>query len=125
MEAKFTFPKKHRLKDRAVIEMLFAQGNSVTHYPLKLLFLPYPFKDEAPAKFGVVVPKRNLKKAVQRNKVKRQLKECLRLQKPFIFNNIEHSHAFFILYLDKKVPVYHDLEQKMIRLFQKFLSQNP
>ena len=74
-------------------------------------------------KAGVSVPKRNFRKAVERNRIKRLMREAYRLNKQRIFNNIEGNFAFLILYLGKDLPSYTDVETSLDRVFQKFLKE--
>ncbi len=119
----FSFPKKEKLKSRKQIETLFATGRSVNHFPLKLIFLKTAFSDGAATKTMVVVPKKNIKSAVKRNRVKRLLREAYRLNRQHTFNNIEGNFALAILYLGKEMPDYQLISHKMVGLLQKFLKK--
>ena len=119
----FTFPKKEKLKSKKVIEKLFEEGKSVSCYPIKLLYLNTSLPAEVKIQAGVVVPKKNFKSAVKRNRIKRLLREGYRLNKPLIFNNIEGNYALLFLYLDKKLPQYAHIESTMVALMQKFIKQ--
>ena len=115
----FRFPKNERLKSKEKIASLFSEGKSLTKYPLKIFYL----EEEGEAAFPKVafsVPKRSFRKAVQRNRVKRLLREVYRLNKGRYFNNIEGNFAFLILYLGKEVPDFNGLEAKMHLLFEEF-----
>ncbi len=119
----FSFPKKEKLKSKKHIEALFGTGSSVNNYPLKLIYLKTDFADGSAAKTMVVVPKKNIKSAVKRNRVKRLLREAYRLNRQDTFNNIEGSFALAILYLGKEMPDYPLIANKMVRVFQKFLKK--
>ena len=122
--ADFSFSKNEKLKSKKQIELLFKEGNSVSVYPLKLIFLALEdTKDNQQTKTGVTVPKRSFKSAVQRNRIKRVLRECYRLNKHIIFNNIEGDFTLLFLYLGKETPSYTLLEKKMRELMQKFSDQ--
>ncbi|MDO6516123.1 ribonuclease P protein component [Zobellia uliginosa] len=120
----FTFPKKEKLKSKKLIERLFAEGKSVSVYPIKLIYLPAPFNDEVRFKAGMAVPKKNFKSAVKRNRIKRLLRESYRLNKPDILNNTEGSFAFLFLYLGKDMPSYASTERSMKALLQRFVAKN-
>ncbi|GAL69456.1 ribonuclease P protein component [Jejuia pallidilutea] len=102
---KFTYPKQEKLKSKKLIEQLFTEGQSVTAFPLRLVYLGTTFDDAVIAKTGVSVSKRHFKTAVDRNHIKRLLREVYRLNKAVYFNNLTTQHAFMILYIAKKNPL--------------------
>ena len=99
-----SYPKKEKLKSKKVIEQLFDEGQSVSAFPLRLVYLQTTFDDNVIAKTGVSVSKRNFKTAVDRNRIKRLLREVYRLNKAVYFNNITTQYAFMILYIGKEKP---------------------
>ena len=119
-----TFPKKEKLKSKVLIERLFSEGKSVTAFPLRLVYLETPLKKDVVVQAGVSVSKRHFKNAVDRNRIKRLLREAYRLNKTRYFNNITTQYAFMILYLGKDKPTYAQVEIKMNQLLAKFLRNN-
>lgn len=109
MPARFGFGKKEKLKSRKAIEALFLQGKSVSHFPLRMVYLFSPVEDEAAALalIGVSAPKRHFKRAVHRNRIKRLLREAYRLQKASFSESLRRkkleAHVFF-LFMDKSLP---------------------
>lgn len=76
-----TLHKSERLDKKKVIEKLFAGGSrSFSVFPLRVVYLPVE-ELEAPASILVSVSKRRFKRAVKRNRVKRQIREAYRLNK--------------------------------------------
>ncbi|NJB71454.1 ribonuclease P protein component [Saonia flava] len=121
---KFTFQKREKLKSKKIIEKLFEEGKSISHYPIKLIYLKVqPLPEDVKIRAGVAVPKKNFKSAVKRNKIKRLLRESYRLNKQVAFNNIEGNFAFLFLYLGKELPQYAEVEKSLIVLLQKFSKQ--
>lgn len=119
----FTFPKKEKLKSQKLIEKLFLEGKAVTVFPIRLLYLQTTFEDGSKIKTGVSVSKRNFKKAVDRNRIKRLLREAYRLNKPEYFNNITTSYAFMILYLGKDATDFDSINSKLKMVFKTFLEK--
>jgi len=117
-----SFSKHEKLKSKQLIDRLFAEGKSVTAFPLKLIYLETVFKDGAHLKTGVSVSKRYFKNAVGRNRIKRLLREAYRLNKPVFFNNSSTSYAFMILYLSKDGATFAEIDSKMKQLLKKFLE---
>lgn len=115
----FTYSKKEKLKSKKLIEQLFNDGKSLSAFPLRLIYLQTSFEDKIFFKTGVSVSKRTHKKAVDRNRIKRLLREAYRLNKPKI-NNSETQFAFMILYLGKEIPLFDDINNKTKLLFKKF-----
>lgn len=118
----FTFPKQEKLKSKKLIERLFTEGKSVSQFPLKLVYLKTTLSEEVPAQVAIAVPKKKFKKAVDRNRAKRLVRECYRANKSIIFNNIEDTYALVFLYLDRNLPQYQSLDKNMEALLQKFVK---
>ncbi|CAH8286613.1 ribonuclease P protein component [Mariniflexile fucanivorans] len=117
---KFTFNQKEKLKSKKLIEQLFTEGKSVSAFPLRLVYLPTIFDDGVLVKTGVSVSKRHFKTAVDRNRIKRLMRESYRLNKAVHFNNLTASYAFMILYIGKEKPTLTEMQTRMKQLFEKF-----
>lgn len=115
-----SYPKKEKLKSKILIDRLFAEGLSVSAYPLRLIFVAAEFEDDTLVKTGVSVSKRKFKNAVDRNHIKRLLRESYRLNKATCFNNLKVQHAFMILYIGQEKPTFSTVDMKMKVLFEKF-----
>lgn len=117
---KLTYNKAEKLKSRKMIEQLFAEGKSVSVFPLRLVYLKRERIDDSQFKTGVSVGKRHFKKAVDRNRVKRLMREAYRLNKNDGFNNISEPYALMILYLGKTEPDFKSISEQMRILLDKF-----
>lgn len=119
-----TYKREEKLKKNKLISQLFTGGSSVSAFPIKLIYLELehdsPFKIQA----GVSVSKRNFKRAVDRNKIKRLLREAYRKNKHLIYES-EHTkkHIFMFIYVGKKELEYSILDAKMISVLDKFLRK--
>ena len=116
----FHFPKTEKLKSKKVIEELFSEGNSITEFPLKVLYLSNENKERSQAGFSV--PKKNFKKAVDRNRIKRQLREAYRINKHLLKSNNGSKFALMFLYINKEKASYDSINKAMLALLKKISS---
>ncbi len=119
----FTYPKNEKLKSKKTIGLLFSEGQSVSKYPLRLVYAENSFENEELIKFGVSVSKKYFKNAVDRNRLKRILRECYRLNKNILSENIDKPMAMMFFYQSKEVLSYQEINEKTIRLFEKFAEK--
>ena len=118
----FKYPKEEKLKSKKIIDLLFSEGNSISKYPLRLVFVETNFEEDVPFKMGVSVSKKNFKNAVDRNYYKRVLRECYRLNKQVLATNLQTKYAFMFFYQTKDRLSYQEINQKTIQLFEKFVN---
>jgi ribonuclease P protein component len=105
------FGRKEKLKSRKRVEELFAKGKSINVFPIRISyqFVNVAEGEKALMQVGVSVSKRYFKKAVDRNRIKRLLREAYRLQKKelsgLLAEQNKKGYVFFI-YTDKQLPQY-------------------
>ncbi len=116
----FTYPKNEKLKSKTTIDLLFSKGNSVSKFPLRLVYVENNEPNAERIKMGVSVSKKYFKKAVDRNYFKRVLRETYRLNKHLLIDNLQKPCAFMFFYQTKERLSYPEIEEKTIQLFQKF-----
>lgn len=116
----FKYPKNEKLKSKKTIDLLFTKGKSVSKFPLRLVYTPITDADEK-LKFGVSVSKKHFKHAVDRNYFKRVLRECYRLNKHLIHDNLDQSYAIMFFYQTKERLSYQEINEKTIQLFEKWI----
>ena len=110
------FPKNERLCGKIRIQQPFEQGKTIKFYPLKIVYKVVEDEPNVSVKFLVSVPKRLIKKAVDRNTIKRRLREAYRLEKHQLIafcqeNNLQIDIAY--LYLSNQMPTYKQLSEKV------------
>ena len=121
IEQRFTFKKEEKLKSRKLIELLFKQGNSFSIFPLRVLYL---FSEEniAPLQAGFAVSTKHFKTAVNRNRIKRLMREAYRLQKNNLTANLQENKkcmAVFFIYTSNKILLYKEVAEKVESALKK------
>ncbi|MDG2448248.1 MAG: ribonuclease P protein component [Saprospiraceae bacterium] len=116
-----TLSKKEKLKGHKLIKLLFDERRSIKSYPFIIIFKVID-KREYPILFGVSASKRNFKKAVDRNRIKRLVRESYRIQKNALFGDLERnefSAAMMILYVGKSMITQNEMDSAMINAIKK------
>jgi ribonuclease P protein component len=109
------------LKSKKIIDKLFLEGKSYFSYPIKLVYLPLRDKDgEYGMQYTVSVSKRIFKKAVDRNRVKRQIREAIRLNLSTVIEEESSSFlAMMFIYVGKEKLEYKTIENGVKKLSSK------
>ncbi|AEW02823.1 ribonuclease P [Niastella koreensis] len=124
MAKQFTLNKTERLKRRKIIEQLFSEGRAVTAFPIRV---QYKMVDQlaVPLQAGFSVSSRNFKRAVDRNRIKRLIREAYRLQKLPLEQALqtkEQQLALFLIYTGKELPAYALVKEKVEVVLKKLLQ---
>lgn len=110
----FSFKKEERLCSKKVIDKLFAEGESFLVFPLKFVFLKTALPTKFPVQAGFSVGKKTFKRAVQRNLIKRKMRESYRLNKHNLYQKAgENQLALFVIFIGKAIPEYKQVDDAM------------
>jgi ribonuclease P protein component len=124
----FTYQKADKLKSRKQTQHLFSTGKAINVFPIRLIYTIEPIPTTADnltltsiLQAGVGAPSRTFRKAVQRNRMKRLLREAYRLEKPnFIIQAALNNTAInpkrvnlFFLYTDALVLTKVEIQVKI------------
>ena len=120
-----TFRKEEKLKKKNLITELFTSGKSMSVFPLKLVYLEMDHDSDYKIKAGVSVSKRNFKNAVDRNSIKRLMRETYRKNKYLIYDSEDtKKHIFMFIYQGKKEESYQVIEERMVKLIDRFIAKD-
>lgn len=108
--------QKNRIADRKLIEKI---GKSGGRYKGKLLTFRFLLKEESPSAFAVAVSKKIAKKAVDRNRVRRQVNEAIRTHLEGLKKTI---YALAIGGAGVREAGYADLENDVVKFFNSFVA---
>jgi len=102
-----TFTKEERLCSKKIIQDLFSgnQTSQVNHYPLMAIWKMIELPTTLPVQVLITVPKKKFKKAHDRNRIRRQIKECYRLQKNILYEVLSMKRlqcAVVMVYIAKE-----------------------
>ncbi|MFC0428405.1 ribonuclease P protein component [Chryseobacterium scophthalmum] len=118
--SEFKYPKEEKLKKENEITLLFAKGKWRSCGNLRIIILKNnPDLQSENVKLGVSVSKRYFKKAVYRNRVKRLLRECYRLNKDLFKTSFGDKTIAMLFWVSNELPEkFQDVEAEFIKLCQ-------
>lgn len=123
----FGLPKAERLSSKKTIDKLFALGQSTFSYPIKAVYLfENPNESDPMIQSMFIVPKKKFKRAVERNLLRRRIKESYRLNKHILKNwCLENSKTLSIafIYIASEPNDFQKIEEALVKLLIN-LTQN-
>lgn len=118
-----TFKKRERLCSRILMDRLFrSESHSVSAYPMRAVFLPVEISEQQGISVLISVPKKRFHDAVDRNRVKRQIREAYRKHKHELANQAaekEQGLLIAFIYVSAQIEPTSHIEKRMVRLLEK------
>lgn len=101
MAAGATFGKQEHIVSKKLIERLFqeSRSHSVLAFPLRAVYLPIESSVQVPVQVLISVPKKHLKHAVDRNRVKRQVREAYRQNKQLLWSAVPEGRSLALAFV--------------------------
>lgn len=120
------FTKRERLSSKKLIEKLFTEGNTFFIYPFKVVFLEVDRQNSAPVSVLISVSRKRFKKATERNRIKRIIREAYRNNKTILYESEmlknEKSLLIALIYTGKTIMTYAEVEKKIVLILRHFLQ---
>lgn len=120
-----TLGKKHRLRSSQAIARLFDQGKSFFKFPLKVRYQWIDTDSDPTLSCAFVVPKRSFKKAVDRNQIKRHMREAFRLNKHVILDAMSSGEKIEMIwiYADRRILPSRVLAKAALQIFSRLVKE--
>ena len=123
----YTFKKEERLCNKKLIDELFHNGSSFLCYPFKASWLVTDTPQAVPAQILFSVSKKRFKRAVDRNLIKRRMREAYRLNKQQqlydLLSTTDKKVIFSVGYIGKEIADYELIEKKMLKLLNQLSAE--
>ena len=124
---RLTFSKHERLNSLKEIDHLFKEGKSVTQAPVRLIWMEANASEiSLPAtRVMFAVPKKKFPRAVDRNRVRRLLRESYRLEKNRLFEKIgsDKTYNLAIVFTGTEIPDYVTIQKVLIQALERWLKK--
>jgi ribonuclease P protein component len=123
----YTFTKEERLCNKRLIDELFHNGSSFLCYPFKASWLLMSEPQQVPVQIVFSVSKKRYKRAVDRNLIKRRMREAYRLSKQQqlydVLNDADKQIILSVGYIGKEIAPYELIEKKMLKLLAQLNTE--
>lgn len=122
---RFTFKKEERVTGKKRIEHLFAHGQSFLAYPFMIVFYEYAATSES-VSILISIPKKRLKRATARNRMKRLVREAYRLNKNIFQSDLlldNHRVDIAFVYVKDELADYNIVEKSVCKALREISNK--
>ena len=122
----FQFPKKQRLCGEKKINSLFNYGSSITEQPLRVIYKTQKNSDNVSVKTLIIVSKKRIRRAVDRNLIKRRIREAYRVNQKSLENFLQSKNSqlnIALIYQKKEITNYHVIEEKINLILSRLIKE--
>ncbi len=126
-EERATFTKEERLCGQLRLKEVVTKGKSVTESPVKLIGIKMALPSTSPVQVAFSVPRRYMKRAVDRNVVRRRMREAFRLNKMCPYARLKEQGvqcAWLFIYQGREILPYSVLELKIMRSIGRWMNEH-
>jgi ribonuclease P protein component len=124
---RLTFSKNERLSSLKEIDHLFKEGKSVTSAPIRLIWLESDAREitTPPIRVMFAAPKKKFAKAVDRNRIKRLMRESYRLEKNQLFEKIgaHQAYAMALMFTGNELPDFSTIQKALAHTLERWLKK--
>ena len=117
-----SFHKTERLKSKIIFDELIASGSSVKKHPFILVWKKLNVDQSYPIRIAFSVSKKRFPLAVDRNEMKRKIREVYRLKKSDIYANLNNNYAVLLIYTTNEKIKRDLLYNKITLVFERFID---
>lgn len=121
VEDRACFPVQERIKSSLAIKSVMDEKKCVSSFPLKCYYRLVP-RNEAASQLAVVASKRRFKHAIDRNRIKRMMREAYRLNKGSVTIPDNSTLQMCWIFIGRELPEYQQLSEAAAKLFSKIQS---
>ena len=122
-----TFIKEEWLSKKILISKLFDEGKKLYSFLFRITILKNPIPSDYPVQILISVPRSLFKRATDRNRIKRLIREAYRRNKHLLYESLEEQHVQMMIclqYTPKEILSYQLIREKIIVLLQRLREEN-
>ncbi len=123
---RFTFKKEERLYGHAALDNVYSKGRHLHTDSIKIIFIEVPKSNYPPCRVVFSVPKRGFKKAVDRNLLKRRMREIYRNHKHLLYDHLNEKGKnihIYMIYLSKQIAPFDELKEDVLKAIKTLVNK--